>query len=467
MNPGRVACHYLRGWFFVDFTIVVVDFASSAMYLLNEETGIVKIVRSARLLRMLRLLRLLRLRRLLELCAWALSCIETESMLVVARVCGLVGAILILNHFIACMWYTIGRDENLGGVTWLSINDFSSEAHAYASAFHWSLTQFTPATQNLAPVTFAERLFASGVVLVALITFSTFLGKMTSAMTQLISLNAKEYQQEVVLRRFIGEYKIPTRLAQSVWRLLRQQRRHDARQQSTGLQEICGLIAVPSELQSQLRHQMYRTSLLSLPVLQKSLKPNSRAVRELCTRLTEHAAASGTEVFAANSAAQGALCLTSGEMLYSAKSIDIEPAAIFPITWISEAALWGEWRHAGTMTTCTNCRWLELDSRAFREVMPAHAGPRVCQYLAVYSELFEAAAQNAVPRSMVLDVAANPLERQARAQLADEAAQAAGICNYPLSPGRLRPTSRYYSRYGSSRDLGGLASNSKDIGSMA
>lgn len=54
-----------------------------------------------------------------------------------------------------------------------------------------------------------ERLLAIIVVLIALVTFSTFLGRMTSAMSQLISLHAERNQHEVKLRQFVCDNKIP------------------------------------------------------------------------------------------------------------------------------------------------------------------------------------------------------------------------------------------------------------------
>lgn len=102
--------------------------------------------------------------------------------------------------------YAIGRyesDEELP--SWISRCETTSAVAVYTCAFHWSLTQFTPATQNLSPVSYLERFFACFVVLVALVTFSTFLGKMTSGMSQLLSLHADRQQQETMLRQFMGD----------------------------------------------------------------------------------------------------------------------------------------------------------------------------------------------------------------------------------------------------------------------
>ena len=65
---------------------------------------------------------------------------------------------LVTNHIIACCWFGVGSFQQ-GGRSWidemqLDTTDFSE---SYAASLHWSLTQFTPATNNIAPVSGLER----------------------------------------------------------------------------------------------------------------------------------------------------------------------------------------------------------------------------------------------------------------------------------------------------------------------
>lgn len=54
-------------------------------------------------------------------------------------------------------------------------------AEVYICAMHWSLTQFMPATNNIGPDNFWERIFAIMTVLVAVCLFSSLVGSITAA----------------------------------------------------------------------------------------------------------------------------------------------------------------------------------------------------------------------------------------------------------------------------------------------
>jgi len=335
-----------------------------------------------------------------------MNSIEAEGTVVIARVVGLVFGILIINHFIACMWYSIGIAEEVE--SWLDRGGLydASNPHAYASAFHWSLTQFTPATNNLAPVSLSERLFACAVVLVALITFSTFLGKMTSAMSQLVNLNTKRYQREAVVRRFMGEYKIPSHTAQMVWQLFRHQACLDERRPKTGLEEICEIVDVPQQLRSVLCTHMFLKVVRELPILRLTIKPRSKTARDFCSRLVENAAPRGKSVFSEGAEARGAFCVNSGQVAYfhfhkedgQTTTEQSAPA------WFSEAALWGHWKHRGTLTTLGTARWLTLEGQAFQEFFKHSTTGGTYLLLSHYSAMFELAAQEGLCDGTLTDL---------------------------------------------------------------
>lgn len=65
---------------------------------------------------------------------------------------------LVTNHIIACCWFGVSSFQQ-GGRSWidemqLDTTDFSE---SYAASLHWSLTQFTPATNNINPESASER----------------------------------------------------------------------------------------------------------------------------------------------------------------------------------------------------------------------------------------------------------------------------------------------------------------------
>lgn len=132
--------------------------------------------RSARFLRTLRLLRLLRLLRVAKLqqalTLLASRFLSAHAFMVMKVVAGLL-MILAINHIIACCWcpplktyyfllsvlrYGIGL-LGVDGRSWIMQSDIQMAgfAEAYAASIHWALTQFTPATNNIAPGNAVER----------------------------------------------------------------------------------------------------------------------------------------------------------------------------------------------------------------------------------------------------------------------------------------------------------------------
>jgi len=398
MALGPSARAYMKGWFASDASIVALDIVALSVSSVDDSSQDALAFQMARLIRIMRFLRLMRFRRVVEIATRAFDSVESEAGLLVMRVCGLVTGILVLNHFIACAWYAIGV-SGAAGPTWLAERDVSTTAHAYVCSFHWALTQFTPATQNIAPTTLQERLYACFVVLIALVVYSTFLGRMTSAMTQLLNLNTKHYQEEAMVRKFLGANKVSASLAQRVWQVRRQQQRAAALMQRVTMKEISTVFNMPGDLYKMLCHEMYQKSFLTMPLLQSTFLASDILTREFCSALEERTAAPVQELFFEGQVARSAMIFTAGTMKYSSRynneSIDIRP-----LTWVSEPVLWGCWQRRGALMSTSITRWLDLEGSTFRSVFGQYADGCERHIMAKYAETFE----RFVDQAIVLDV---------------------------------------------------------------
>ena len=192
LRPRELLKRYWRSWFGIDLMVISIDAALLIAELVQDRAPAP--ARSARYLRTLRLLRLLRLLRVAklqrELTKLANSFLSTYAFMVMRVVSGLM-MILAVNHIIACCWYGLGRWTLEDGSSWLlnagiadasladsyvtqtskwenclhiwpvleSLNFFLGRYNKKreATSIHWALTQFTPATNNVAPVNFVER----------------------------------------------------------------------------------------------------------------------------------------------------------------------------------------------------------------------------------------------------------------------------------------------------------------------
>merc|ERR1712232_819878 len=107
---------------------------------------------------MLRLLRLMRLAKLRNLLFTIQSLVDSEWLTIVFAVVKNLGFILALNHFLACLFFLIGRLGEDDG--WVTVGDFeeSETGIKYLVALHWSLAQFSPGASPVKPQTLGERL---------------------------------------------------------------------------------------------------------------------------------------------------------------------------------------------------------------------------------------------------------------------------------------------------------------------
>ncbi|CAK5079661.1 unnamed protein product [Meloidogyne enterolobii] len=94
-DPGKIALHYFKGWFFIDavaavpFDLLLVETDS------DETTTLIGLLKTARLLRLVRVARKL----------------DRYSEYGAAVLLLLMATFALIAHWLACIWYAIGSTE--------------------------------------------------------------------------------------------------------------------------------------------------------------------------------------------------------------------------------------------------------------------------------------------------------------------------------------------------------------------
>ena len=155
LRPVALFKQYVRTWFLLDLTVISIDVMLLVLSEVHEGLKSARFLRTLRLLRLLRLLRVAKLQQALTLLANRF--LSAHAFMVMKVVAGLM-MILAINHLIACCWYGIGSLQ-VDGKSWIQRSDIEEAgfAESYAASIHWALTQFTPATNNIAPDNAVER----------------------------------------------------------------------------------------------------------------------------------------------------------------------------------------------------------------------------------------------------------------------------------------------------------------------
>lgn len=144
---------YATTWMIPDATINVTDIIFLiSMAMGATHTNVYATLHACRLLRTLKIPRLL---------GMIDDRINSEYHANILKIAKLFVFLIFLNHLIACCWYYVGwYFASFYGDSWIMALGERDLQYLYITAFHWSLTQFTPASISVQPRNHMERMVA-------------------------------------------------------------------------------------------------------------------------------------------------------------------------------------------------------------------------------------------------------------------------------------------------------------------
>eukprot|EP00931_Biecheleriopsis_adriatica_P030515 TRINITY_DN17998_c0_g1_i1.p1 TRINITY_DN17998_c0_g1~~TRINITY_DN17998_c0_g1_i1.p1 ORF type:complete len:764 (-),score=139.82 TRINITY_DN17998_c0_g1_i1:116-2407(-) len=377
LSPWRIAKRYITTWFLFDILLVSIEWAQLADPEEEgtddtgglESLGLARMGKTFRILRILRILRLLRLMKLPKLFMLIEERIQSESVSVVISITKLTVSILVVNHFIACLWYLLGV-VHVGDDSWTVFFDArgTSVGNRYAMSLHWSLTQFTPSTMEVFPQNESERAFAVVVVVFAMIVFSSFISSITTAMNQLRNLNSENAKSLLIFQRYLRHHKISTPL---VVRMRRHLERKLLRVKGSVEEkdvELINQLSLP--LLMDLHLEIFRPALSEHPFFPLYEEENSMSMRKLChCGISEFSVSAGDTIFACGEVASKMIFVKSGILKYFRGEDDSDSHFLKRNDWAAEACLWTKWRHLGNASSAVSSTLTSVDASKFLEIV--------------------------------------------------------------------------------------------------
>ncbi|GFT40920.1 potassium voltage-gated channel subfamily H member 6 [Nephila pilipes] len=213
-HPGKIAVHYLRGWFFIDvvaaipFDLLLVGKNS------DETTTLIGLLKTARLLRLVRVARK----------------IDRYSEYGAAVLLLLVATFALIAHWLACIWYAIANAERsmqepkigwldaLANMTHQYYNNSQggpSIKSKYVTALYFTFSSLTSVGfGNVSPNTNMEKIFAIIVMLVGSLMYASIFGNVSAIIQRLYSGTARYHTQLLRVKEFIRFHQIPNPLRQ-------------------------------------------------------------------------------------------------------------------------------------------------------------------------------------------------------------------------------------------------------------
>ncbi|XP_046479285.1 voltage-gated inwardly rectifying potassium channel KCNH2 isoform X3 [Neodiprion pinetum] len=214
-HPGKIAVHYLKGWFIIDLVAAIpfdlLFFGTNT----DETTTLIGLLKAARLLRLVRVARK----------------IDRYSEYGAAVLLLLMASFALIAHWLACIWYAIGNAERSSlksKVGWLDIlaNDTHQFYHLndtggpsiksrYVTALYFTFSSLTSVGfGNVAPNTDAEKIFTIIVMLIGSLMYASIFGNVSAIIQRLYSGTARYHTQMLRVREFIKFHQIPNPLRQ-------------------------------------------------------------------------------------------------------------------------------------------------------------------------------------------------------------------------------------------------------------
>jgi len=394
MRPSMIARRYLRSWFGPDLTIVLMDWAFVIVGL-GDAAGILRIRRSLRALRIIRALRLVRLVKVTEIFAKLTDGINSEYGLILLSIMKLVMSVVILNHYIACVWYAlsgvqVGDSRQCSWVRKYHVED-TSNIYKYLTSLHWSMTQFMPASMEVNPCTEVERAFTVCILVFGLVSFSSFVSSITTVMAQLANISKDRTKAETNLRQYLKENRVSVDLGIRIRKYFRDN--YEARRKRVHEPDLIFFGSLPEVLKLELRREIYMPVITLHPLLEQYAHADTAGIWLVChLAMSQQSWLPGQTIFLRGERASEMLIVLSGALEYSchlSSSIDVEMDQ-----WLCEAVLWSEkWHYCGRLAAKQNCEIYGLSAAKFRAV----TGQRLAsfQYLQKYAGRFMASLRSA------------------------------------------------------------------------
>uniref|UniRef100_A0A7E4VA71 Cyclic nucleotide-binding domain-containing protein n=1 Tax=Panagrellus redivivus TaxID=6233 RepID=A0A7E4VA71_PANRE len=222
-HPGKIAVHYFKGWFAIDL-IAAVPFDLLLVNTNNNETSetttLIGLLKTARLLRLVRVARKL----------------DRYSEYGAAVLVLLMATFALIAHWLACIWYTIGKHELPSKeFTWLhQLANHLKEPYChtngsdptfpcggpslksrYVTSLYFTLSTITSiGFGNVSATTDLEKIFTIIMMIVGSLMYASVFGNVSAIIQRLYSGTARYHTEMSRLREFIRFHQIPNPLRQ-------------------------------------------------------------------------------------------------------------------------------------------------------------------------------------------------------------------------------------------------------------
>eukprot|EP00928_Gymnodinium_smaydae_P022074 TRINITY_DN18656_c0_g1_i1.p1 TRINITY_DN18656_c0_g1~~TRINITY_DN18656_c0_g1_i1.p1 ORF type:complete len:845 (+),score=93.31 TRINITY_DN18656_c0_g1_i1:132-2537(+) len=378
LDSGRIAKHYLQTRFFFDCLVVVPDWTFKVLRL----AGIGGNTRASKLISILRFVRIAKL-----LAFWNMvkDRIESDLVFVVPRILQLVTIILMMGHFLGCLWYLIGTIASGQEVyNWIQASRLENEAigFRYFTSLQWCLSNFALVNTDVQPQNSGERVFAIIVMLFGMLTFLWGVSVVTSSLSELKAQRGDTAKEFWLLRRYLRQQDVPPALT---LRVLHYAEVACKEQMKLVPEARVALLPLLSEqLRNELKIAVCYAEVFDHPLFELANQKSKKIAGLANGALTRKSYGEGEVVYMRHSPASAMLYVISGELHYVQGEIIRE---VTKSDWLCEAILWASsWMHKGHANATVGSELIRIAPSALADVVTAE--PQLSAMMSTYAESY-------------------------------------------------------------------------------
>ncbi|VDN38881.1 unnamed protein product [Gongylonema pulchrum] len=204
IEPAIIRCNYFKSWFLIDL-LSCLPYDIFYMFKHDDESESLHLQRIGSLLSALKVVRLLRLGRVARKLD---NYLEYGAATLLLLLC----AYVLVAHWLACVWFSIGEYEVKLRLIFFEI----------ISALYFTMSCLsTVGFGNIASTTDNEKVFGVCMMIIAALLYAAIFGHMTTIIQQMTSatirLNIDKYHDMIAnVREFIKLQEVPNELAERV-----------------------------------------------------------------------------------------------------------------------------------------------------------------------------------------------------------------------------------------------------------
>lgn len=314
--------------------------------------------------------------------------VHSEMLVMLVQIMRSLVTIALANHFICCGWYAVSTYTMEEGLpSWRDVLEREDRdlGYRYVTALHWSLTQFTPASMEIFPRNYLERIYAISVVFIALVVFSAFVSSITTSMANMTRISQERARQHKALRHFISENRISIELSNRVSAFARQH--HFRAQKLVHEGEIQILKVVPETMRLQLHWEVYQPRWKQHPFFAHVGMCDEigllTILHNCCKQihLDVH-----DQLFSHESECREMYAVLQGIGEFTLWHEDSPPTSTRPGSFICEPVLWVKWTHLGRFLAVSPMEFVALEAGRLR--MIASHRPDVLEPARKYAKMY-------------------------------------------------------------------------------